>query len=222
MWITKLKIKHDCVIGNRCKRFGVTTTGTPFSVYIKGNTTYSPQLHTIEGDSEKVREFLNDLKKDKKVSNLEIEGNTIFFIEIEKKKKITSSIYARLSPKIIFVKPVFVDKQGYEYWEVASWDRTILTDFIAGIIEDVTKEVEVLKIEKTKLNDIYFSRLMPKLTKLQKRAVSLAFEQGYYKWPKRTGFQKLSKIMKVSVPTFREHLKKAEEKIMPELIERIK
>ena len=221
MWTTRLKIKHDCVIGNRCKKFGVTTTGTPFSVYIKGNTTYSPQLHTIDGVSEKVKEFLKDLKKDKKVSKLEIEGNTIFFIEVEKKKKITSSVYARLGPKIIFIKPVFVDKQGFEYWEVASWDRTIITDFISGITKEVTKDVEVMKIEQTKLNDIYFSRLMPNLTELQKKAISLAFENGYYKWPKETDFQKLSKLMKVSVPTFREHLKKAEEKLMPELIERI-
>lgn len=222
MWITRLKIRHDCIIGNRCKKFGVTTTGTPFSVYIKGNTTYSPQLHTIEGEPENIKEFIKDLKKDKKVSNLEVEGNTIFLIEIEKIKKVTASVFARFSPKIIFVKPVFVDKQGFEYWEVASWNRTILTDFIAGIIKEVTREVEVLKIEQTKLTDIYFSKLMPNLTNLQKKAVSLAFEHGYYKWPKETDFQKLSKLMKVSVPTFREHLKKAEEKLMPELIERMK
>lgn len=39
MWVTRLKIKHDCIIGNRCRAFGVTTTGTPFSVYVKDGIT---------------------------------------------------------------------------------------------------------------------------------------------------------------------------------------
>ncbi len=222
MWVTRLKIKHDCIIGNRCKKFGVVTTGTPFSVYVKDSITYSPQLHTIDGDTENIKLFIEDLKKEKKISNLEVEGNTIFLIEIQKRKKVTASIFATLGPKIIFVKPVFVDREGYEYWEVASWKRSILTDFIVGIKKEVSKNVEVLKIEQTKLTDIYFSHLMPKLTKNQKRAITLAFEKGYYVWPKRTDLGELAKIMMVSVPTFREHLKRAEEKLMPDLVKSIR
>lgn len=218
MWITRLKIKHDCIIGNRCEKFGITTLGTPFSVYMVNGVTYSPQLHTIEGDPRKIKLFIEDLKKDKKISNLEIEGNKVFLIEIQKKKKVTASILSRLSPKIIFVKPVFVDKKGYEYWEIASWKKSILTDFINGIIKEVSKDVEILKIGQTKLTDVYFSKLMPNLSENQKRAIELAFEKGYYKWPKKTDFGKLSKIMKISVSTFREHLKKAEEKLMPDLL----
>ena len=70
--------------------------------------------------------------------------------------------------------------------------------------------------------DIYFSRLMPKLTDKQKRAVTLAWEYGYYRWPKKTDFGKLAKLMKVSVPTYREHLKKAEQKLMPDLMKSIR
>jgi len=218
MWITKLKIKHDCIIGNRCREFGVTTTGTPFSVYVKDGITYSPQVHKVEGESENVKEFIKNLKKDKKVQNFDVEGDVIFLVEVQKKQKVTASIFSTLGPQIIFVKPVFVDKQGYEYWEVASWKKKILTDFIDGIFKEVTKDVEILKLGETKLTDIYFSRLMPKLTESQKKAVNLAFEKGYYEWPKKTDFGKLSKLMKVSVPTFREHLKRAEEKLMPDLI----
>lgn len=218
MWITKLKIKHDCIIGNRCKKFQVTTTGTPFSVYIHKRVTYSPQAHRVDGDEKNIKDFIKDLKNDKKVRNLEVEGNIVFLIEVQKKKKVTASIFSTLGPRIIFVKPVFVDKEGYEYWEVASWEKKILNNFISGIIKEVTKDVEVLKIEQTKLTDIYFARLMPRLTKGQKEAIMLALENGYYMWPKRTDFGELAKIMKISVPTFREHLKRAEEKLMPELV----
>lgn len=222
MWITKLKIKHDCIIGNRCKKFSVTATGTPFNVYIKNKITYSPQLHKIEGNPKDIKKFISDLGRDKKVSNLEIEGNNVFFIEVQKKKKVTASIFSTFGPKIIFVKPVFVDKDGYEYWEVASWKKEILAEFIDGIVKEVSKDVEILKIEQTKLKDVYFSHLMPILTPNQTRAITLAFEKGYYLWPRKSSLGKLAKEMKISVPTFREHLKRAEEKLMPNLISQVK
>lgn len=217
MWITKLKIKHDCVIGNRCEKFQVTTTGTPFNVFIERGITHSPQIQTLQGKETNIKEFLKDLKKDKRITNFEIEGNTIFFIEI-RREKIPSTFYHQ---KLIFVKPVFVDKDGYEYWEVASWKRTILTDFIVSLEKEI-KNVEILKIEETKLMDIYFSHLSPDLTSHQKRALELAFENGFYAWPKRTDLGKLAKIMRVSVPTFREHLKRAEEKLIPDLLKSVK
>ncbi len=222
MWIARLKIKHDCIIGNRCKRFQVTTTGTPFNVFVQNQITYSPQLHIVEGEEKDIRAFIADLKKDRKVSNLEVEGNTIFLIEVQKQKKVMASVYSQLSPKIIFVKPVVVDTQGYEYWEVTSWKKEILTRFITGIQKEVSKDVHIEQIKETKLTDIYYSRLLPKLTLLQKKAITSAFEEGYYEWPKRTNLIKLSRMMKISVPTFREHLKRAEKRLMPGLIKSLK
>ena len=35
MWVTRIKIKHDCIIGTRCKKFGITSTGTPFNVFVE-------------------------------------------------------------------------------------------------------------------------------------------------------------------------------------------
>lgn len=217
MWVIRLKIKHDCVIGNRCEKFEVTTLGTPFNVFQEKGITYAPQIQTLHGEEKDIKEFIKDIKKDNRIKNLEIEGNTIFFVEV-RKDKIPSTFYHQ---RLIHVKPVFVDVKGYEFWEVASWNRKILVDFIEHIEKSIGK-IEILKLEQTNLTDIYFSRLMPKLTEHQKRAVELSFEKGFYEWPKKTDFGELAKIMKVSVPTFREHLKKAEEKLMPDLIRLIK
>lgn len=213
MWITRIRIKHDCIIGNRCTRFNITTTGNSFNIFKEKGLTYAPQIQTLQGDKQNINNFIKDLRKDLRVKNLEIEGRTIFLTEV-RKDKTPSSFY---NPKLIHVKPVFVDNAGYEYWEVASWDKSILIDFIDKLEREI-EDVKVLKIEQTKLIDIYFSRLMPRLTVPQKKAVELAFEHGFYIWPKKTNLSKLAKIMKISVPTFREHLKRAEEKLMPDLI----
>jgi predicted DNA binding protein len=213
MWICRLKIKHDCIIGTRCRKFGVTTIGVPFSVYLEDGVTYSPQVHTIYGEDESVRNFIEDLRKDKRVTHLEYEGNTIFCIEV-RKDKVPASYY---NHKLLYVKPVFVDRKGYEYWEVTSWDRKIITRFV-GDIQSRFKDVKVLKLRQSRITDIYFSHLGPRLTENQRKAILLAQEKGWYSWPRKTDLGELSKMMGVSIPTFREHLKRAEGKIMPELV----
>jgi len=216
MWVTRLKIKHDCIIGNRCQKFHVTTTGIAFDVFKEKGITYSPQMQTIYGDENSVKAFIEDLKKDKRITNFEIEGNSVFLIEV-RREKIPATFHRA---QLIYVKPVFVDTEGYEYWEVASWKKSILTDFIVNLQKEI-KNVEILKIEETKLTDIYFSHLMPRLTEHQKRAIELAFENGFYSWPRKADLGKLAKLMKISIPTYREHLKRAEEKLMPDLIRSI-
>ena len=70
MWIIRIKIKHECVIGSRCEKFKVSTIGTPFNVYTEKGVTYAPQIHTIIGDEINVKSFIKDIKKDKKIKNL--------------------------------------------------------------------------------------------------------------------------------------------------------
>ncbi len=211
MWIGKLKIKHDCVIGNRCRKFGVTTMGTPFNVYLENGMTHSPQVHTIHGDQKGISDFISDLRKDRRIRNFENHGNVVFFIEA-RKEKIPSTYYHN---KLFFVKPVYVDTEGFEYWEICSWKKQIIMQFVSSIQKEVGN-LEIKNIHESKLDDIYFSHLMPGLTEKQKKAFRLAMENGWYAWPRRTDLGKLAKAAGVSIPTYREHLKRAEGKVMPE------
>lgn len=213
MWIAKFKLKHDCIIGNRCEKFNVIDTGISFNIYQEKGKTYSPQINTVHGEDKDIKKFLKDLKKDKRIANLEIEGNSFFCIEV-RKEKIPSTFKTE---KIIFVKPIFVDEKGYETWEIASWKKSILIEFMNRVEKEV-EHIEILKLQQSKLTDVYYPHLMPKLTSSQKRAIELAFEHGYYNFPKKTDMEKLAKIMKISAPTFCEHLKKAEKNIMPDVI----
>lgn len=216
MWVARIRVMHDCVIGNRCRKFNVTDTGLSFNVFRENGKIFAPQIQVLSGKDEDVKAFIRDFRKDKRVENLEVEGNALFFVEVRS----DSFPSAFNNPKLIFSKPVTVDAQGYEYWDVASWKKQTLTEFIKSLqssLEDVTVE----KILQSKLTDIYFIHLRPKLTGRQKRAMELAIELGYYEWPKRAGFEKLAKAMGVSVQTYREHLKKAEQKTIPDLMKQI-
>jgi predicted DNA binding protein len=216
MWLAKLLIKHDCLIGNKCEKYKVSTISVPFDISVEHNITFSPEFHTLWGDEKNIKKFLSAVKKDQHLKNVEIEGNKIFLVEVTD-KKIPVTVRNNQNQKIIWTRPIHINIKGEERWEVASWDKRHIMKFIKET-EKISNYVIVESIKETKLKDIYYTRLLPDLSPKQKQAIVLAFEEGYYDWPKRTDFQKLAYKMKMSVPTFREHLKKAEKKLLPDLI----
>lgn len=215
MWVTRLKIKHDCTIAARCRRFNCTAFSLPLSSWHDKKYYYTSQRHIIEGNAKDIEIFLNELRKDKRIINIEVAKNIVFFIERRKKKDIPASHY---NPKMFFVRPVFSEKSGYEYWELASWDKNVLMGFINGLKREKDVNVIIEKIQNEKLDTIYFPKVMPKLSDKQREAFQLAVENGYYKFPRKIDLGKLAKLMHVSLSTYQEHLRKAEEKIMPSYI----
>ncbi len=220
MWIAKLRIRHkDCVIGSRCKRFNCISIGVPFNSYSDKKFQYFSHFETLVGKEEDIKKFIQDLKNDKTIENLEIEGNSLFFVnKVPTKTKIPTTHY---NPKTFFIKPVVVDKEGYEYWEIGSWKKELLSDFIVNL-EKEDFEIKLLKMENSKLNNIYFPQVMPNLTINQKKALELAYEFGYYNYPRKIELKDLAKKANISLSTFREHLRRAEKRIMPDLIRNVK
>jgi predicted DNA binding protein len=220
MWVAKLRLKHeDCVIGRRCKRFKVTSIGVPFNSYKENDKSYFSHFETLVGDNEKIKRFIEDLKDDPSIHNLEIQGNSIFFVnEIPAQQTIPTTHY---NNKIFFIKPVVVDEKGFESWEIGSWNEEILRGFIVNLQKEHF-DVKILKIQNEKLNEIYFPQVMPFLTKGQKRALELATQRGYYNFPRKIELKDLAKEAGISLSTFREHLRKAEKKIMPDLARNVR
>ena len=81
------------------------------------------------------------------------------------------------------------------------------------------KDAEIISIKQTKLKDIYFPKLSPDFTQHQRDALEIARENGYYNFPKKIDLNKLAKKAGLSKSTFREHLKRAEAKVLSNSIE---
>lgn len=219
MWVVKLRIKHDCTIATRCKKFNVTAFSWGIRPFVKNRKFYSYQMHHLVGKEENVKAFVEDLKKDKRITNLEVEKNIVFFLEVRPRKEIPSSF---IHTEMFYVKPCLVDTDGYEVWELASTHRSVLTDLIVELGKVKGDfEFKVLKLAKAKLSDVYYPKITPKLTKQQKKAIDLAIKHGYYSVPRKADLKKLSKIMGVSLSTFQEHLRKAEARLIPDLVREI-
>jgi predicted DNA binding protein len=173
-------------------------------------------IHQLIGEEKNIKKFISDLKKDKRTKYVEFNGRTLFLVETAKKKPVSE-----FSKKMFFVKPMLLDNDGYETWEIASYKREELAKFI-NKVEPLANEFELLGLKNTSLQNIYFPKVMPKLTGLQKKALELAIKEGYYEVPKKTNLRVLAKLSKVSLATYQKHLQKAESKIIPDVLSFLK
>ncbi len=219
MWLLKLSLLHDCIIGNRCKKFHCTSIGYALDSFKEAGYTYYLHFEKIEG--KKTNEFLLDLKHDSHVVHFESNNNTVFFIYKTKETGVMPAQLSLSAKKVFHVKPIFVDKEGVEHWEVATWNREDITAFISYLKKSTHNlfSFTIDKIVKTKLNDIFFPTVMPALTAHQKKAMDIAIKEGYYDYPRHSELDMLSKIMGISLSTYREHLRKAE-KVMLQNVNR--
>lgn len=212
MWIAKFIIKHDCILGNRCEKFKVILQGSNPSVYKEKGKIISSSMHYMSGEPDNLREFIRDLSKDKKVLKVEKKGDMFFLLE-----KSDDKVVQFYSPKILFTKPVVIDAKGCEHWEIASHERKEIENFLEKI-EKHFDNYNLLKFKEVKIDNVFFPRLMPNLTEPQKRAVELAIQHGYYKTPRKIDLRKLAKIMNLSLSTYNQHLRVAEEKLIPNIL----
>lgn len=217
MWVAKIILKHDCIIGNRCEKFNVSLQTINLAERKEKDKLLTSSMHLLIGEEKQIQEFLNDLKKDKRVYYLERNGNTLFLIESATKKPVS-----QFMKKTIFItKPMVTDTRGFEHWEIASHSKNELMEFIKKT-KPLVDSFELLSIKDTPLKNVYFPKIMPELTDLQRKALELAIKEGYYQAPKKTNLRALAKQMKVSLATYQKHLQKAESKVIPDTLSFLK
>ena len=217
MWILKFKSKEEWNIYNkRSLKFQVKILFYSRNYYVEGKKIYFVNSGVIFGEEKNKKQFFEDLKKDKKIEELEI--NKDFFISIYSEKETSERVKAAktvYNRKIIFLKPAIFDEEGWEEWEIASFNRKDL-EKILKIVENVGKEnFKLISFKEEKATNIMMQSLAPGLSDQQEKALELAIQNKYYGSPRKITLKKLARIMKVSESTYQFHLAKAEEKIIP-------
>lgn len=218
MWVTKLQLRHeDCPIVTRCQKFKLLVYSYPSTWYSKKDHKFATTTCYFQSPDEHAKaKFIADLHADKRITNLECSGD-IFTYEIDLGRE-GEHVMLYHTKNIFFMKPVVNHYDGHEYWEVAAWKKEELQKFIKSL-EGHMDVCVILKIEKGPLTDVYFPNVMPKLSKNQKKAIELAYMNGYYSYPRKATLEKLAGIAHVGISTFQEHLRKAELKLLPVLVE---
>ncbi len=214
MWVAKIKLlDENCIWATRCKKFKIYDYQYPLGFY-KANGGLSLMLyHFLEGEEKDVKEYINDVKKDKRVKKIEIKKNVIISLAIEKRTKQKLRTFEALyNEKLIYLKPGINYPDGTEIWEIASFERGDLTKLVNFIEKYYNGRILFLKEIKTP--KIFIPEIMPELTNKQYDSFKIASQQGYYEFPRKTNLHKLARLSNISRPTFEEHLRKAEIKLL--------
>ncbi|HSU72776.1 MAG TPA: helix-turn-helix domain-containing protein [Candidatus Binatia bacterium] len=176
-------------------------------------------IHVLHGAVEDVQKYVRALKQLPSVLQLEGAGN-IFFSRVEESMH-PEEYRAVYNPELLYVSPIINDSDGFETWHVASWNRAPLERLIQlSKSSSIVMSFELLEFSNRVIDDVYVANLFPKLPPKQREALYLAYDNGYYSFPKQTDLSELTQIMGVSKATFQEHLRRAESKIIPFILKR--
>ncbi len=210
MWIGKFKIKHECFILNKMKKNNIKVLAYVLGVHEDQSSLYYTTFLMPIGREERIREFINDVKNDPEVVNVEEHNGQLITLTKVAKNKI--HISSNFSYELFLVEPI-LHEEGYEYWHLASWNRERLIEFYRNT--KLIGSVEMLKLSEEDSFNIFYPRIMPLLSPQQKKAFYLALEFGYFDYPQKIHLEKLAEIMGISRMAYREHLRKAESRLLP-------
>ncbi|PIN93207.1 hypothetical protein COU54_04025 [Candidatus Pacearchaeota archaeon CG10_big_fil_rev_8_21_14_0_10_31_24] len=213
MWNLKFKVLNkDSIYTLLTVKYKVVDFLYPLDYYKKDGKIVILGIHLLEGEENEKKKFIEKLKNNRKVKKFEQNGNHLVTSIVEEEE-----FYELLfAAELYHVSPVLI-KEGYEEWNIGSFDRKILENIIKSIEKwkDKFPEFELKSIAKTMLEEIHFPKIKPKLPEMQKKSFDLALKRGYYTWPRKISLVGLAKELNVSTATFHENLRKAESKLLP-------
>ncbi|MBI2665162.1 helix-turn-helix domain-containing protein [Candidatus Woesearchaeota archaeon] len=193
-------------------KYHVVISMYPLNSYIKGKYRFHTNVNILDGSEKDVQRFIKNIQKDKRC--LEFKGSGNVYLSHMKMKTSDFHTTNYYTPKIFLLKPI-VHKDGKEDWYFGAWEKKIITELFKTFQKYFN--VELLSIEEKDFTDVFLPQIMPQMTFKQKEALHLAINEGYYNFPKKTDLEQLAKLMHISIVTFREHLRKAESKILPKI-----
>ncbi|MHA1691930.1 MAG: helix-turn-helix domain-containing protein [Candidatus Heimdallarchaeaceae archaeon] len=213
MWVAKIKFNSEgMLIGSKLPNYGVDILGFPLSYHYVNNAVIVQMAANLIGNNQNKKELIEDLRKEKRV--IELELNDDFLVATIREPKFAEVFYNK---SIIHVKPAIISSNGYAVIEVASYQKEPLSKIV-----DLAKNQykgQLLWIKQKKIKSISIMTVRPELTEKQRQAIELAMQKGYYEVPRKTSIQELAKHAGLSFSTFQVHLRKAEKKLLPSLIE---
>ena len=103
-------------------------------------------------------------------------------------------------------------------------ENKIIVSFI-GAQKNLLKFVELVKSHIGEIKNISIKQaayqkqdILSILTKKQRKALAAAYKHGYYDIPRKISSERLSEKVSISKPTLMEHLRKAERRILVEIM----
>ena len=215
MWVAQFRIDaSSSLLGRAAKDAGVKALGYPVSFYEKPDAIYVYVIAFLFGEDKNKKAFVDKLKNDANVINVEKNNDFLIFQIIQPTE--SSVIF---NHKILYVKPVELYPDGTENWSIASWDKEELIYAAKFMTERFNGTL--LKINEVGITNFSMLSINPQLSAKQRSALSSAIQHGYYNHPRKISIKELAELSNLSFSTFQAHLRKAENKMVPFVFDKL-
>src|SRR3989344_345806 len=210
MWLCKFRLRDSaCPFSSRTQQFHLYCYQYPLRAYKKQNRWFYISSNILFGEEKNKQDFIDDIKKDKRIIDIKVDGNFLITTVSGRYEEWIKHFY---NQSLVFAKPVVNAPDGNEVWEICSFDREVLTNIYSIAREKVG--AVLLNMKEMKPVSLFVPKIMPDLTDQQRKAFEIAMKQGNYSFPRKINLDELSRFMSVSRPTYQEHLRKAEIKLI--------
>ena len=159
-------------------------------------------LVEIGGEGDEIKNVIEEIKKHPFVCNMEtspIKGGILAAVETTK-----CVACKALADSDCFLTSA-IGKDGYVEWHLITGGKKSLPDLVQRL-KNYGCDVEVKSIKKIDRKNL--------LTDRQEEIVRLAFEKGYYDYPKKIRIKDLAEMLNIAPSTLAEILQRGERKIM--------
>ena len=209
-----IKVKH------RCPFIDITTKYSDMSIYFCCNRKHE-LLEVIVEYKEQYDEVVQEVSKHANIVDESTDGLQARFVVSDCLCTPDNSVELIMDNlNIVHISPM-ICKGGWEYYSMMAFNQEDISKLIDRLWEK-GYTVEIIKkvpfegaLSSTLLStDAIFSGLTLK----QRESLLLAFEHGYYSYPRRTDLQDIAKREHRPRTTFQEHLKRGENKLINAVI----
>lgn len=211
MWVAEFRVWHKGSVAiELTKKYDVTVYNFYLNTFEeKGKPWVNKVIFATGPDAGK---YVADLHKDKRIRVHRIEGNQVFYAV----PALEAFHSIALDKSTFFFKPQIM-KSGELVWHIGAWDKRHLIDVFNKLNRISKSWIKLVGIRRENFN-FFMINTLTDLTQKQLLAFQLACQLGYYKYPRKISLEELATAAKLSYSTYKEHLRRAEEKIMPHVV----
>ncbi|MEW5955214.1 MAG: helix-turn-helix domain-containing protein [Candidatus Micrarchaeota archaeon] len=209
MWIARIKVerKTSPTLALTRKHDVVLAIHNLHANYDGENTTVTRALVAQGKDAAK---FVKEFKELKAGKLLHEEENIVYYEHRPGTAVMDEAV------KDAFVLET-VAKNGFEEWTVASWNKAPLQQIVYRVNKNRNASAKIVSLKKGPASP-FLHEPLNKLSRRQREMVHAAAAQGYYGFPRRLSAEQLAGRLGRDESTVREHLRRAEQKIIEHVV----
>ncbi|HLD60361.1 MAG TPA: helix-turn-helix domain-containing protein, partial [Candidatus Bilamarchaeaceae archaeon] len=159
---------------------------------------------------ETFRRFVSHVRESENVLQvIPIEMGTDPLVQVTWKAPVTS--YDAVLNSGCVISSSCYSREGYEGYKVFAQSPSKIKKLLLEL--DQIGEVRMFSIKNCFSETSQFN-----LTQKQKQAIASAISLGYYEWPKKVNLKELAKKLGIKRRALQENLRKAESKVLPNIL----